>query len=392
MTKEIAIEGKMAENNTGNGISDIYSATFECLKEAERFYKEKQYEEAIEAYSWALERLVEARGEASLANADVVYAYGRALFYSAVKKSGIFGGAILSLKDAASQEATQNIAQEKSKEHMKKNFSFSSDESSEEEIMKEDDFRIAWETLDFARILYQKILYAVKNKQIELLIEFQKVPEQSEIQKKLADTYDLLGEISLENAENFQQASIDFQSALDLKSQVYSLESSLISEAHYKLALALEFLEGDNVREKAIEHVGWAIKSLEKRIEIKQQSEKGKEKQTKEIDNMQEMLLELRQKIDDLQKPFEKLKTITPNFENIIGKSQDNVKRTLPEIISNVNDLNSLVKKKKKTTSCRIPKSDDENTLIEDSNKEINISNSNLNNTKLHLKETTKTC
>lgn len=82
---------------------------------------------------------------------------------------------------------------------MKRVFNFSSDESSEEEMEKEDDFGVAWETLDFARILYQKILNAIENNQAEVLIEFEKVPEHHEIQKKLADTYDLLGEISLEN-------------------------------------------------------------------------------------------------------------------------------------------------------------------------------------------------
>lgn len=55
------------------------------------------------------------------------------------------------------------------------------------------------------------------------------------------------------------------------------------------------------MREKAIEHVEWAIKSLEKRIEIEQQCEKGKEKQIKEVDDMQEMLLELRQKVNTLK-------------------------------------------------------------------------------------------
>lgn len=98
MTEDTAIRGEIAENNTENSTSDTYEAALEGLKEAEQFYREKQYEEAVEAYSWALERLVEARGETSLINVDVIYAYGRALFHLAVKKSGVFGGAGLPLK------------------------------------------------------------------------------------------------------------------------------------------------------------------------------------------------------------------------------------------------------------------------------------------------------
>lgn len=60
------------------------------------------------------------------------------------------------------------------------------------------------------------------------------------IKERLADTHDLLAEISLEN-ERFPDAVRDFRSALSYKEALYPLESEIIAEAYFKLSLALEF-------------------------------------------------------------------------------------------------------------------------------------------------------
>lgn len=60
------------------------------------------------------------------------------------------------------------------------------------------------------------------------------------LKERLADTHDLLAEISLEN-ERFPGAVTDFRAALALKQQMYPEESEIIAEAHFKLSLALEF-------------------------------------------------------------------------------------------------------------------------------------------------------
>ncbi|EMR10810.1 hypothetical protein PNEG_00957 [Pneumocystis murina B123] len=347
---------------------------YSVVNEADRLYYKKDYEKAVEKYSLALERIVREYGEGDVRNADVFYSYGRALFHLAVKRSGVFGGVVPPLKNhtdigSAFPKPLFNSSR----------LCFSGDESSDEEsedMVKEDDFSIAWEALDFSRFLYQKML-DINRGVSEKSSEDQKmgfVEENSiTIEKKLADTYDLLGEISLEN-ENFQQALVDFQSSLDLKIKIYPLESSLISEAHYKLALALEFLQESDLREKAIEHIHWAIKSLEKRLEIEQKSKKGKEKQEKEESEIQDMLLELRQKIKELEKNPEKTVVKTPDFENIVRNSQD-VKKTLLDIISNANDVNALVKKKKKSISNGLPNID-ENQQINQVHKKTKIENS----------------
>lgn len=355
------LEDAEKTSNIDKDIPSTLEEAYQVLNEADRFYASKRYEEAVEQYSLALEKIVQEHGEMDTKNADIFYAYGRALFHLAVKKSGVFGKAMNSLEDSC-ESSVPALAQLTDSTR----FCFSGDESSDEdalEVLKEDDFSIAWETLDIARILYKKILDSMDDT-TEKNVFYN--DERVTIQKKLADTYDFLGEISLEN-ENFQQASADFQSSLDLKSQVYPLESSLISEAHYKLALAFEFSQISDLREKAVEHVQWAIKSLEKRIEIEQQNNKGKEKQSNQIDDMQEMLLELRQKVEELQRPLEKTMKIL-DFQNSEVKSQENMKKTLSEIISNANDLNALVKKKKKVTSNKISATCDENDEINERN------------------------
>ncbi|KTW30254.1 hypothetical protein T552_00731 [Pneumocystis carinii B80] len=355
----------MAEKETQeiglNGLNNLCSEPSETLisleeaysviNEADCLYYKKDYEAAVEKYSLALERIVMEYGEGDVRNADVFYSYGRALFYLAVKRSGVFGGVVPPLENCIEMGNVSSKAM-----HNSSRLCFSGDESSEEEsgdVIKEDDFSIAWEALDFSRFLYQKMLDMSKGvSERDLEEKKEEIDEEKciEIEKKLADTYDLLGEISLEN-ENFQQALADFQSSLDLRTKIYPLESSLITEAHYKLALALEFSQEGDFREKAIEHIHLAIKSLEKRLENEQKSEKGKEKQEKEESEIREMLLELKQKAKELEKIPEKTSIKTLDFQNITKNSQEDVKKALLEMISNANDVNSLVKKKKKPIS-----------------------------------------
>lgn len=358
-------------------VPESLEAAFNMFNEANDFYELKHYEEAVERYSLALERIVEEYGETDTRNAAIFYAYGRALFHLAVKRSGVFGGAVPFLEETNVESGTSSMMDST-------RFCFSGDGNSDDEsaeVTKEDDFGIAWETLDYARILYEKMLNIKEDAHGEMsenyVVDSIQENERIAIQKKLADTYDLLGEISLEN-ENFQQASVDFQSSLDLKSQIYPFESSLVSEAHYKLALALEFSKGNGLREKAIEHLQLVIKSLEKRMEIVQKDEKDDEKQAKDISEIQEMLSELREKIKELQRPLEKMTTKTVDFQSIMGNSHENIRNTLSEMISNANDVNFLVKKKKKILSNGVSKLDDENKHInEPHNKKIKVEDVN---------------
>jgi len=60
---------------------------------------------------------------------------------------------------------------------------------------KEDDFQIAWEVLETAKLLYESQLESWKGK----AVEGKGTDEDTAIERKIADVCDLLGEVSIEN-------------------------------------------------------------------------------------------------------------------------------------------------------------------------------------------------
>lgn len=260
----------------------------------------KDFDSAAEIYSEATELQARLNGELSLDNADLLFAYGKALYNVAVSKSDVLGSKVAGeTKSQPSNAPTQSILSSESttggdnpiqkavtsgstpkpaagenapsgSATNKPFFQFTGDENfddsgSEEEDDSEepngaeddddDDFANAFEVLDLARILYHKKLTATaidsesgKGKSADLS------PETRLLKERLADTYDLQAEISLE-AERFADAVSDLRTALDLRQALFSLEDPSIAECHYKLSLALEFasvqkgnddLEGEN--------------------------------------------------------------------------------------------------------------------------------------------------
>ena len=67
----------------------------------------------------------------------------------------------------------------------------------EEEDEKEDDFQIAWEVLETAKMLYEKQLESKKGKSVV----GQGSEEDTVVERKVADVCDLLGEVSIENGD-----------------------------------------------------------------------------------------------------------------------------------------------------------------------------------------------
>jgi HAT1-interacting factor 1 len=125
------------------------------------------------------------------------------------------------------------------------------------------------------------------------------------IKERLADTHDLLAEISLENeryccfpylveafltSSRFPGAVTDFRSALALKQQLHPEESEIIAEAHFKLSLALEFASitrtqedseeskpeedqthvDQGMRDEAVKELEAAIKSTKLKLQSKE--------------------------------------------------------------------------------------------------------------------------
>ena len=280
----------------------------ELMDAANLQYGLKNYTEAADLYSSATELQAELNGEMAPENADLLYRYGRCLYQVAVAKSDVLGGqvagekkkskvngaktngaagssnsvaaaelipsgdekpgegiieAAVEQKDAHKLSAQQKTVENQPYFQITGMENWDSDEEDEGgaegedegEDAEEDDFATAYEILDLARILLQRQLEVLqsdrtngtdaKGKGIAVDDENSQVRL---VKERLADTYDLQAEISLEN-ERFSDAIPDFRASLALQKDLHTMESSIIAEAHYKLSLALEFASVDKVRE-----------------------------------------------------------------------------------------------------------------------------------------------
>ena len=264
---------------------------------ATQAYSLKNYPVAADLYSEATELQAQLHGEMSPENAELLYHYGRCLYKVAVSNSDVLGGKVAgeepkkkkqkTASAGVSGEATKGTSErtaekpveavvgnksnndaaaqqtgKQSENADKPFFQITGDENwtdSEEEAdgegeagdaeeEEEDDFAIAYEILDVARVLLGKQLETLEDDSQEAIGKGKSKattspsisPEKRTVMERLADTHDLQAEISLEN-ERFADAVTDSRSALDLKLQLFPQENSLIAEAHFKLSLALEF-------------------------------------------------------------------------------------------------------------------------------------------------------
>jgi HAT1-interacting factor 1 len=160
------------------------------VAKANKQYALKDYAEAADKYAEAAEEVAKVNGEDDPRNADVLFLYGRCLFKLAVERSQVLGGGGTDDK-AADKAAVGATPKEAPKGPM---FSFEGDEPDEEdedaqadEEDQEDDFHNAWEVLDMARVMYEKQRDAASSE------------DAIDIKKRLGDTFELLGEIALEN-------------------------------------------------------------------------------------------------------------------------------------------------------------------------------------------------
>ena len=154
------------------------------IAQANKHYALAAYEQAADIYAQASEESVNLHGEDAPENADVMFLYGRALVKVAMQKSEVLGG-----------QAPQSTADKSPAKADTSKFSFEGDaeeeeeeegDSEEEATTVEDDFQNAWEILDLARISFQKQLQLQES-------------DQKAIKTRIADTYDLLGEVALES-------------------------------------------------------------------------------------------------------------------------------------------------------------------------------------------------
>jgi HAT1-interacting factor 1 len=312
MSKE---EMEKGEGNAGYGDEEIDGLVAEGMKS----YALRQYEEAADKFGSACE-IFSTKNNSE--NPNLLFTYGKALFKVAVSQSGVLG-------DNATAGGGENagVGSEDKDEGQQQEDGAEKQEEQEGEDGEEEeqtDFEVAWEILDTTRHLFTK--------QLE---EQEEGEKKQEIKKNLAETYDLLGEVSLES-ENFPQACQDLEESLKLRLDLYPIESTLVSESYYKLSLASEFnFEDDKAREKAIQNMEKAIESVKKRVEISGQDDP-------------DLVNDLELRLEELKNPSEEEKDEKQQaLEGILGQGE--VKQQLMNVLNQATDISSLVRKKRKT-------------------------------------------
>lgn len=173
----------------------------------------KKYDEATENFAKACEEYVKENGKD---DPDLLFLYGRALFQIAITSSDVLGGtkppaAIEQEKDIIGKKALKASSPEPEPSVSKNGlFQFTGDaedeseEEDEEEEEAENDFETAWDVLDLARTIYEN--------EITKLTADDEGTKAKVIQnkKKIADIYDILGEISLESGKSHEELIANF--------------------------------------------------------------------------------------------------------------------------------------------------------------------------------------
>lgn len=353
----------------------------ETIELAKRAYALKKYEQAVQHYATALEKLTEKHGDDAPEIADMYFAYGKALLENAISQNSVLGkdepeddggdpegasgsGAFLSFSGDGDEDQPVDLFADQPKEEAEEE----AENEDEEEGEPEDDFNAAWEVLDLARAIFEK-----------------QQDEDDQMKLKLAETYITLGDVSLET-EKFDQAITDYTAGLKLKVELLPQSSRQIAEAHYKLSIVLDLSSGKLA--SAIEHAEKALESVEARLaelrngisgQMKVESlpdssasdPKGKGKATAKgprilgddaihklsKSQMEAEVKELEGLKEDLALKVEELKTI-PNESNesapVLAAKALDAELKVPSSSSGsaaplpVNDLTSMVKRKKK--------------------------------------------
>jgi HAT1-interacting factor 1 len=250
-------------------------------------YAHKNYEEAADLFARASELQAELNGDMSPDNAEILFLYGRSLFKVGQSKSDVLGGkasgeekkkknsgaAKPKKEETESEKITEagvgtvaelnGGAKSEDVDAKKLLFQFTGDENFEDsdddddddaeeaedgEEEEEDDLAAAFEVLDLARVLFTKRIDAPEDSEGKGK-ETGDTPMTNHLKERIADTHDLLAEISLEN-ERFPAAVSDSRSSLLYKQQLYPEESEIVAEAHFKLSLALEFASTTNEKKE----------------------------------------------------------------------------------------------------------------------------------------------
>ncbi|EIW66326.1 hypothetical protein TREMEDRAFT_35273, partial [Tremella mesenterica DSM 1558] len=314
----------------------------------------RKWEEGVGKYGQALDIMRGLVGEFDPAMAPLLLSYGKALYELAVSTQGALGKEELDKQAVAQMEEESSgnlIISADIEDDQTPVDPIDDDDAPEEEAPQEegedleDDFNAAWDVLDMARTIYEKMV---------------KDSESEDVKLNLAQCYVALGDVSCET-ENFVQAVQDYTSALNLQTPLLPPFSRVLASVHYQLSSVLEFVP--DRRAEALDHVHSALKGFQARQKNETSSKDQNASVEGEISKMSIKELENELKdvvslIDDLEAKIEELKSapeptdfVKESITHLLGGLDSG---SLPSSSSSfheqneikVNDLSGLVKKK----------------------------------------------
>ncbi|ORY96525.1 hypothetical protein BCR43DRAFT_491848 [Syncephalastrum racemosum] len=321
------------------------------LEEGQRAFSVEDYSTSVTKFSEAVDLLVKEHGDLAPECGDAYFLYGKALTNFAIQQNTVLGNSTKTAQPAPQPESEDDngkdadprfhfaesaAAPEESETTDAKDEEGEEEDDEEEDDNKENDFEIAWEVMDIARVIFEK-------------------SNDRETRLKLAEVHNYLGDLAMEE-EKIDAAVPEYEHALKMKKELLADDDRELAEIHYKLALAVEFLED---LERASTEIKAAIAVLNKRIEHSAKADEGKGKgkatdapaaDSKEIQDMKELIADMDLKLEELSTrkatDEEAKKQLKALFSAAAGASGS---AAVPSQEA-INDLTKLVKRKVQQT------------------------------------------
>lgn len=279
------------------------------MREGKRFTVTRNYKDAIVPYSKCCEMIAEGRGETHPSLAEPAYQYGRCLFELARMQSGLFGSNVPTEKEEPDDDNADKddpilgtIQEEPSTSKDQPSTSSSLPQENEEIAGGADDSELAYEWLDLARALFEKI----GGKEADL---------------RKADALTFLAEVKMED-EKLEEARTDYLECLEIQKQHLPQDDRDIASTYYQLGVTEDFLEMpheafNSYKEAQVRLVSNLDSAKTKFVTETDGATAGKLKRT--IEDLEAIIPEVNEKIVEAQTSI---------------RQRDEVKATLKELMA----------------------------------------------------------
>ncbi|RKP00706.1 hypothetical protein CXG81DRAFT_26610 [Caulochytrium protostelioides] len=216
----------------------------------------------------------------------------------------------------------------------------------------EGELQLAWETLDLARVIYQSLGPAG--------------PDAAANDRRIADIYALLGDVSFET-ENWAQARTDLAQSLLLKQKLLPADSRELAEVHYKMALVAEYAGDPNEAARQIRATLAVLEAKRAALAEARANVLARDDADRELAELDALIPDMQAKLADVEaleavKAEEdklRVKPLTTGVGSSAGSSAAAPAAGAAAAPPAVHDLSSLVRSKDKRKAAEPAAADD---------------------------------